>query len=330
MVKSFTNLSANLYDLTKNSARLTRTKMFLMERHFATISQSNRTVENGIRRAIRIEISFRRNQSKQMCLGMLQFDTAFQTKWSFQALYARLARSPKQTVLSSVIQYPDPFWCQLEHRQRRNSPNRPIGCSSWNRNSNDYCVDASRTTNRAAPFRRSEKLSQFSLSDLPERRKYATCIVANRKQVNHMNWYNNNYQYTVTRYVNNKKKASAAASSDNKLSSEPLKPQNFPLPVQHNDEGDGSKKFLHQQQSFQNQMVLRRWFEQLQSIPNMITVSRILIIPIISYWILTQQTLPAVVGCIYAALSDVLDGYLARRYPHMQTPLGTYLDPLGA
>jgi CDP-alcohol phosphatidyltransferase len=76
-------------------------------------------------------------------------------------------------------------------------------------------------------------------------------------------------------------------------------------------------------------VVLQHWLEQLKSPPNMITASRILIIPFISYWIITQQTQPAIVGCIYAAVSDVLDGYLARRYPHMQTALGTYLDPLG-
>lgn len=76
-------------------------------------------------------------------------------------------------------------------------------------------------------------------------------------------------------------------------------------------------------------VVLQHWLEQLKSPPNLITASRIMIIPFISYWIITQQTLPAIVGCIYAAVSDVLDGYLARRYPHMQTALGTYLDPLG-
>jgi CDP-alcohol phosphatidyltransferase len=76
-------------------------------------------------------------------------------------------------------------------------------------------------------------------------------------------------------------------------------------------------------------VVLQHWLEQLKSPPNMITASRILIIPFLSYWIVTEQTLPAIVGCIYAALSDVLDGHLARQYPHMQTALGTYLDPLG-
>ena len=76
-------------------------------------------------------------------------------------------------------------------------------------------------------------------------------------------------------------------------------------------------------------VVVRHWLQQLRAIPNMITVSRILLIPFISYWIIQHQTMMAFIGCVYAAISDVLDGFIARRYPSMQTPLGTYLDPLG-
>jgi hypothetical protein len=88
----------------------------------------------------------------------------------------------------------------------------------------------------------------------------------------------------------------------------------------------------HQQQQQQQQpffVVVQHWLQQLRAIPNIITVSRILLIPFISYWIIQQQTMLAFVGCIYAAISDVVDGYIARRYPSMQTALGTYLDPLG-
>ena len=76
-------------------------------------------------------------------------------------------------------------------------------------------------------------------------------------------------------------------------------------------------------------VVVQHWLQQLRAIPNMITVSRILLIPFISYWIIQQQITLAFIGCVYAAISDVLDGYIARRYPYMQTSLGTYLDPLG-
>jgi CDP-alcohol phosphatidyltransferase len=82
-----------------------------------------------------------------------------------------------------------------------------------------------------------------------------------------------------------------------------------------------------QQQPFV--VVVQHWLQQLRAIPNIITVSRILLIPFISYWVIQQQTMLAFIGCVYAAISDVLDGYIARRYPSMQTSLGTYLDPLG-
>lgn len=77
-------------------------------------------------------------------------------------------------------------------------------------------------------------------------------------------------------------------------------------------------------------VVVQHWLQQLRAIPNLITLSRILLIPFLSYWIIQHQTLWALIGCVYAAGSDVMDGYLARKYPAtMQTPLGTYLDPLG-
>jgi CDP-alcohol phosphatidyltransferase len=77
-------------------------------------------------------------------------------------------------------------------------------------------------------------------------------------------------------------------------------------------------------------IVVQHWLQQLRAIPNLITLSRILLIPFLSYWIIQHQTLWALIGCVYAAGSDVMDGYLARKYPAtMQTPLGTYLDPLG-
>ena len=77
-------------------------------------------------------------------------------------------------------------------------------------------------------------------------------------------------------------------------------------------------------------IVVQHWLQQLRAIPNLITLSRILLIPFLSYWIIQHHTLWALIGCVYAAGSDVMDGYLARKYPAtMQTPLGTYLDPLG-
>ncbi|KAL7556852.1 hypothetical protein ACA910_016324 [Epithemia clementina (nom. ined.)] len=69
------------------------------------------------------------------------------------------------------------------------------------------------------------------------------------------------------------------------------------------------------------------WWQQLQSIPNWISMARICATPVLSYWIVTDQPTYAVVGCTIAAISDFLDGWLAKRW-NMETVLGTYLDPL--
>jgi len=66
---------------------------------------------------------------------------------------------------------------------------------------------------------------------------------------------------------------------------------------------------------------------QLQSIPNMITTTRILFTPFLSYWILTGQYKYALYGCAVAGFTDWVDGYIAKHYDK-GTVLGTYLDPL--
>jgi cardiolipin synthase len=78
--------------------------------------------------------------------------------------------------------------------------------------------------------------------------------------------------------------------------------------------------------SASSEQLYGHWMEQLQSIPNLITVGRIASTPVLSYLIVTQQHSAALVGCLLAGLSDVLDGYLAKKY-NMSTVLGTYLDP---
>jgi cardiolipin synthase len=49
--------------------------------------------------------------------------------------------------------------------------------------------------------------------------------------------------------------------------------------------------------------------------------------PILAYWVVSEQYWWAIGGCTLAAISDYLDGYLAKRYG-WPTVLGTYLDPL--
>jgi cardiolipin synthase (CMP-forming) len=63
------------------------------------------------------------------------------------------------------------------------------------------------------------------------------------------------------------------------------------------------------------------------SIPNLITLGRILLVPIVVWAILSGTMWIAFVLFLAAGVSDAIDGYLAKRFK-MTTVLGAYLDPL--
>ena len=63
------------------------------------------------------------------------------------------------------------------------------------------------------------------------------------------------------------------------------------------------------------------------SIPNLITLARILSVPIMVWAIASGEMLIAFVLFLAAGLSDAVDGYLAKRF-NMTSELGAYLDPL--
>lgn len=79
-------------------------------------------------------------------------------------------------------------------------------------------------------------------------------------------------------------------------------------------------------------MVTKLVFEGRRSmnIPNMLTILRILLIPVYLYFFYSSYTnniLFAGIVFILAGISDVLDGYIARKYD-MSTKLGVMLDPI--
>jgi cardiolipin synthase (CMP-forming) len=63
------------------------------------------------------------------------------------------------------------------------------------------------------------------------------------------------------------------------------------------------------------------------SIPNLITLGRILLVPIVVWAISSGAMLVAFVLFLVAGLTDAVDGFLAKRFG-MTTVLGAYLDPL--
>ena len=63
------------------------------------------------------------------------------------------------------------------------------------------------------------------------------------------------------------------------------------------------------------------------SIPNLITLGRVIIIPIIFWLLVSGQTRGAFLLFVLAGITDAVDGWLAKRW-NMQTELGAYLDPM--
>ncbi|KAF7308936.1 MFS general substrate transporter [Mycena kentingensis (nom. inval.)] len=66
--------------------------------------------------------------------------------------------------------------------------------------------------------------------------------------------------------------------------------------------------------------------EDIYTLPNLLTLSRIAACPILGYSVLHGDFHIATSLLVYAGLTDFVDGYLARRYK-TQTVLGTILDP---
>lgn len=68
---------------------------------------------------------------------------------------------------------------------------------------------------------------------------------------------------------------------------------------------------------------MRTWL----TLPNLFTLSRLLLAPVIVYAILNGQALAALAIFAAAAATDVVDGYLARHFG-AATAAGAFLDPI--
>jgi len=63
------------------------------------------------------------------------------------------------------------------------------------------------------------------------------------------------------------------------------------------------------------------------TIPNLITILRVLLVPIFVIYIINDRTLGSLIIFVIASVSDALDGFIARVF-HQKSDLGAYLDPL--
>lgn len=63
------------------------------------------------------------------------------------------------------------------------------------------------------------------------------------------------------------------------------------------------------------------------TIPNLITIARLIMVPFVIVMILQGQWIPALVLFVVAGVSDAVDGFIARHFD-MKSEFGAYIDPI--
>lgn len=63
------------------------------------------------------------------------------------------------------------------------------------------------------------------------------------------------------------------------------------------------------------------------NIPNLLTLLRFILIPVMSIFLFKQELLLALIIYVIASITDIIDGFVARKF-NMITNLGKVLDPL--
>lgn len=68
-------------------------------------------------------------------------------------------------------------------------------------------------------------------------------------------------------------------------------------------------------------------FDSKWSVPNLLTILRIFLVPFFIIMVIEKKFAPALSALTIAGISDALDGFIAR-YFNQRTELGAYLDPI--
>ncbi len=63
------------------------------------------------------------------------------------------------------------------------------------------------------------------------------------------------------------------------------------------------------------------------TLPNLITIGRLILVPLVIVMIINERWLAAFVLFVVAGISDAIDGFIAKRFD-MASELGAYLDPV--
>lgn len=67
--------------------------------------------------------------------------------------------------------------------------------------------------------------------------------------------------------------------------------------------------------------------ENIYNIPNFLTATRLVAAPVVGYLVLNGDLKYAVVLFAYAGITDLIDGWMARKYK-LQTVVGSVIDPM--
>ncbi|KAL9601889.1 MAG: hypothetical protein Q9219_002242 [cf. Caloplaca sp. 3 TL-2023] len=67
--------------------------------------------------------------------------------------------------------------------------------------------------------------------------------------------------------------------------------------------------------------------ENIYTLPNILTFSRLLAAPVIGYLTLYDHHVAALALFVYAGATDLIDGWIARKW-NLQTVVGTVIDPM--
>ncbi|XP_028409864.1 probable cardiolipin synthase (CMP-forming) [Dendronephthya gigantea] len=91
-----------------------------------------------------------------------------------------------------------------------------------------------------------------------------------------------------------------------------------------------SRKFhISSHPSSNNSKKIGEWKEdKIFTVPNILCFGRILASPILGYFVLSGNYLTSLIILLAAGFTDVLDGFIARKYPSQMSYLGSVLDPI--
>lgn len=67
--------------------------------------------------------------------------------------------------------------------------------------------------------------------------------------------------------------------------------------------------------------------EQIYNVPNILTATRLVAAPFVGYLVLHEQHTWALGLFAYAGITDLVDGWIARKYK-LQTVVGSVIDPM--